>query len=254
MTGFGAFLAKELLEIRRTWRIWVIPGMLVFFGVTSPLIAYFTPTLVASIASGQPGLVIQLPEPTARDAFGQFLKNLSQIVTIAVVIAGAGTVSSERSAGTAVLALSKPLSRAAFVLAKLLGQDLLLVGATAVGTLLTWGVTALIFPKAPVADLIVAVALWLAFALLLTAMMVLFSVVVSSRGGASGAGLVFFFLVLLASTLPWLARYTFAGLFGASGRALAGESVEAIWPLATGTLAMVAAAWGAVAIFRRQEL
>lgn len=254
MTGFGAFLAKELLEIRRTWRIWVIPGMLVFFGVTSPLIAYFTPTLVASIASSQPGVVIQLPEPTARDAFGQFLKNLSQIVTIAVVIAGAGTVSSERSAGTAVLALSKPLSRAAFVLAKLLGQDLLLVGATAVGTLLTWGVTALIFPNPPVAELIVAVALWLAFALLLTAMMVLFSVVVPSRGGASGAGLVFFFLVLLASTLPWLAGYTFAGLLGASGRALAGESVAAGWPLATGALAMVAAAWGAVAVFRRQEL
>ena len=32
MTGFTAFLWKEFVEIRRTWRIWVIPGMLVFFG------------------------------------------------------------------------------------------------------------------------------------------------------------------------------------------------------------------------------
>jgi hypothetical protein len=39
MTGFGAFLRKELIEIRRTWRLWVIPGMLVFLGVTSPIIA-----------------------------------------------------------------------------------------------------------------------------------------------------------------------------------------------------------------------
>ena len=39
MTGFGAFMQKELTEIRRTWRLWVIPGILVFFGVTSPIIA-----------------------------------------------------------------------------------------------------------------------------------------------------------------------------------------------------------------------
>ena len=122
MTGFGAFLWKEFVEIRRTWRIWVIPGMLVFFGVTSPIIAALTPALVRSMAASQPGVVIQIPPPTALDAYGQFLKNLNQFVLIAVIIAGAGVVSGERSSGTAVLALTKPLSRGAFVLAKILSQ------------------------------------------------------------------------------------------------------------------------------------
>ena len=68
MTGFAAFFAKEMLEIRRTWRAWVVPGLLLFFGVTSPIIALVTPSLLASVAGSQPGLVIQLPEPTAADA------------------------------------------------------------------------------------------------------------------------------------------------------------------------------------------
>ena len=34
MSGFSTFLAKEFTEIRKTWRIWVIPGMLLFFAIT----------------------------------------------------------------------------------------------------------------------------------------------------------------------------------------------------------------------------
>ena len=86
MTGFGAFLGKELTEIRRTWRLWVIPGMLVFFGITSPIIAALTPALVQSMATSQPGLVIRIPPPTARDAYVQFIKSLDQLVLIAIII------------------------------------------------------------------------------------------------------------------------------------------------------------------------
>jgi ABC-2 type transport system permease protein len=113
MTGFGAFLRKEVTEIRRTWRLWVIPGMLVFFGVTSPIIAALTPALVRSMAASQPGVVIQLPAPTALDAYAQFIKNLDQFVLLALVITGAGIVSGERASGTAILVLTKPLSRGA---------------------------------------------------------------------------------------------------------------------------------------------
>ena len=45
MSGFGAFLAKELTEIRRTWRIWVVPGIVIFMGLTSPVLAKLTPAL-----------------------------------------------------------------------------------------------------------------------------------------------------------------------------------------------------------------
>jgi hypothetical protein len=123
--GFGAFLGKELTEIVRTWRLWVIPGMLVFFGLTSPILAAITPALVQSMAASQPGVVITLPPPTAFDAYAQFIKNLDQFVLIAIVISGAGAVSGERSSGTAILALTKPLSRGAFVAAKILAQVLL---------------------------------------------------------------------------------------------------------------------------------
>ena len=254
MSGLGAFLRKELTEIRRTWRLWVIPGMLVFFGVTSPILAALTPALVESMAASQPGVVIQMPPPTALDAFGQFIKNLDQFVLIAVVISGAGTISGERSSGTAILALTKPLSRGAFVVAKITSHVALLIVATALGTAACLGMTAVVFDGADAARLVTAVALWLLYASLLIVVMTLFSAGFRSRGAAAGAGLGFYFLTLLLSNWGPAANYGFVGLVPAMRDALMGEALSAGWPVATAAAAIVAGAVGAVWIFERQEL
>jgi ABC-2 type transport system permease protein len=254
MTGFGAFLRKELVEIRRTWRVWVIPGMLVFLGVTSPIIAALTPALMRSVAASQPGVVMRVPQPTALDAFAQFIKNLDQFVLIAVVITGAGVVSGERSSGTAILALTKPLSRGAFVVAKMLSQVALLVGATTLGTMACLAMTAVVFDVPNAARLVIAVALWLLYATLLVVVMTLFSAAFRSRGAAAGAGLGFFFLTLLLSTWGPAARYSFLGLLRAVGGALIGAPLSAGWPIATAVAAIVVGAMAAVRIFERQEI
>ena len=254
MTGFGAFFAKEILEIRRTWRAWVVPGLLLFFGVTSPILALVTPSLLASVAGSQPGLVIQMPEPTAADASAQFLKNLSQIVLFALVIAAAGAVSGERSSGTAIIALAKPLSRPAFVLGKLIADLLLLVGATIAGTLACGTLTLVLFRSVDWKALVAAVALWLVLAMLVTAVVHLCSVVFRSRGAAAGAGLTFLFLLLLAGIWPPARMYSFVGLTSAFGEVLGGRPVAWGWPVTTAVVALVVCAYVAIRQFEHQEL
>ncbi|HUQ80074.1 MAG TPA: ABC transporter permease [Gemmatimonadaceae bacterium] len=254
MTGFGAFMQKELTEIRRTWRLWVIPGILVFFGVTSPIIAALTPALLRSMTASQPGVVIRIPTPGPLDSFVQFLKALDQFVLIAVVITGAGAVSGERGSGTAILALTKPLSRGAFVVAKILSQLALIATSTALGTAVCLVMTALVFDGAFGARLVTAVALWIVYAALLVVVMTLFSATFRSRGAAAGAGLGFYFLTLLLGTWGPMARFGFPGLMPAMGNALVGKPLAAAWPVATAVVAIVAGALAAVAIFERQEL
>ncbi len=254
MTGLGAFLRKELTEIVRTWRVWVIPGMLVFFGITSPIIAALTPALVQSMTASQPGVVIRVPPPTAFDAYAQFLKNLDQFVLIAIVITGAGAVSGERSSGTAILALTKPLSRGAFVVAKILSQVVLLVAATVLGTAICLAVTAVVFPGGNAARLVTTVALWLLYASLFVVVMTLLSASLRSRGAAAGAGLTFYFLALLLSNWGPMARYAFFGLFPAMRDALLGRSLSLGWPLVTAVLAMAVGTVAAMRLFERQEL
>ncbi len=254
MSAFGAFLGKERTESLRTWHFPVIVGMFVLFGIVSPVLAQLTPALVSSMAGSQPGVAIVLPPAVAPDAYRQFVKSLDQIVAIALVLAAAGAVAGERRSGTAVLMLTKPLSRAGFVAAKLAWQVLLLAGATVAGTVVCEAVTSLLFTGAALAPLASAVGAWLPFAALLVTVTTFFSVLVPGTGGAAGAGLAFYFLCMLGTIWAPVARYTFAGLPGAAIQ-LAGRSrVPVLWPVATALAAVCVAAGAAVWAFGRQEL
>jgi ABC-2 type transport system permease protein len=254
VTGFSAFLSKELREIARTWRIWVLPGICVFFGLTSPVLALVTPAMIGSLTSGTPGMVIKIPDPVALDAYAQYMKNLTQIVTIAVIIAGGGVVSAEKRSGSAILVLVKPVSRAAFVVAKAISGSLLLMVAAAAGALLTAGGTALIFDGGDVGAFFTAVGLWLAFGLLLTCLMVLVSSVIDSQAGAAGAGLGIFALISFAGIWAPAREWTPAGLLPAAGDALAGKDVALLWPLVTAGMLAIALVAAAAWAFGRREL
>jgi len=254
MSGYGAFFAKEWLEIQRTWRVWVIPGMLLFFGLTSPILALITPSLVSSLSGAQPGVTITIPPATALDAAAQFLKNLSQIVIFAVIISGAGSVSGERSSGTVILAVTKPVSRSALVGAKLSADLLLLLGATLAGTLICGVVTTGLFGTVPWRGLILSTAFWLTFATLVTCAVTFFSAWLRSRGAAAGAGLAFYFVTLLVSLWAPAVRHSFIGLPSLSATALSGASVAWVWPVVTALAAAAVFAFMSMEAFERQEL
>lgn len=255
MRGFAAFVRKEATEIVRTWRIWVLPGMLLFFALTGPIMAKFTPEIVASVGGDQlAGLMKSLPAPSYLDAYGQWAKNLTQIAIFAIIIIYGGLVSSERKSGTAILVLTKPVSRSAFVLAKAFVHSLFLALAVCAGTLVTWGGTALVFGRAPGGPLWSSALAWLAFGVLFIAVMTLLSTLMGSQAGAAGIGLGVFALMSIASLWEPLATYSPVGLSSASMMLAAGKESAILWPVITS----VALACGLVALaawaFKTKEL
>lgn len=254
MRGFTSFLRKEFTEIVKTWRLWVLPGIVLFFALSGPVIAQLTPQLLESVAGQQPGVVFQIPDPTPTDAYLQWTKNLAQLVTFAIIIIYGGLVSAERKSGTAILVLTKPVSRPAFVAAKFVSQAVMLVCTIVVGALATWGVTFAVFGDAPVRVLAEATGVYLVTAVMFLAMMTLFSVLVNSQAGAAGLGLGFFLVVSIASLWGPALQYSPAGLISAPTELLLGRAGELIWPLVSaGAVSLVAVGAGALA-FTRKEL
>ncbi len=143
----AVLLAKELREQWRTYRFLVVAVVFVAFsGLMSPLVARLTPALIEGLTSsaGQP-ISIQLPEPTAADALAQFLKNLTQIGVIALILVSMGSVASERERGTAALVLSKPVSRLSFLMAKFTALTLVFAVSVTLAALACWGYTVVLF-------------------------------------------------------------------------------------------------------------
>jgi ABC-2 type transport system permease protein len=255
VNGFAAFVRKEATEILRTWRIWVLPGILLFFAITGPAMAKFTPEILKAVA-GMPAAVIEklIPEPTYLDSYGQWAKNLSQIGLFALIIIYGGLVSSERKSGTAILVLTKPVSRTAFVTAKALVHGAFLAITVVVGTLLTWVLTLTVFGSAPPGPLITSAFSWLVFGLLFLSLMTLLSVALPSQAGAAGVGVGVYALLAIAGLSKTLTLYTPVGLSNAPTVLASGQPFPLLWPLTSSIALSIALVAAAAWLFARQEL
>lgn len=122
-----AIFKKEMLEIVRTKKLLIMIIVFVFIGISSPIIAKLIPALLKSLPA-TPGLTINLPDPTWRDAIDQFVKNAAQIAVIVLVFVFAGVISEEKNKKTLEILLTKPVSRAKYILSKYLAAFLSMSG------------------------------------------------------------------------------------------------------------------------------
>ena len=255
MSGaFTTFLAKERRETFKTWRLWVLPGILVFLGLTSPTLTKLTAELLKATAKSQPGLIIRFPPQVARDAYLQFMGNLGQLVMIAIIVVGAATISAERKSGTAVLVLTKPISRTAFVVAKAVSQLALLTCATLLGSALCIATTVALFGTGSIGPFVDAVALWLVYAAMILLLMIMLSAAMRGQAPAIGAGIGLWIALLFLTGFPLLRDHSPAGLMATNNAALRSRDVALLWPITTSVLAGLAFLAAAVWFMGRREL
>jgi len=248
------FARKEAFEIVRTWRIYVLPAIFLLFAITGPFIAKYTPELLTTVGGGQ-FASLELPEPTAYDAYKGWINNLSQIGLFAIIIIYGGIVSGERRTGSAILVLTKPVSRTAFVVVKVAVQAVYVAVLLVLGTVVTWGVSALVFGNAPAAAIWSSALVWLVLALVYLCALTLLSVVISSAAGAAGAGLGLFVVLAAASLWGPLAEYSPAGLAGTASTLATGGDVERLfWPVTVSVAISIVLVGIAAQTFRRQEI
>ena len=166
-----------------------------------------------------------------------------------------GAVATEKERGTAAFILTKPVTRVAFVVAKVVAIGSLLAIALTVSGAFAWAYTAILFEPLPVAGFAGAVALlWLSLAVF-AAVTFLASVVAPSGIVAGGIGFGAFIFAGIISVLPGLGPYLPTSLWGAADQLALGVVPDPLVGPVLFNVALIAATIGlAAAIFRRQEL
>lgn len=253
MSGFAALLRKELLEQWRTMRLPLVATVFLLVGLSSPLLARFTPEILRAVGGDQ--FQIVLPTPTAAAAYDQLAKNLGQFGALVAVLLAMGSVATEKERGTAALILTKPASRGAFLLAKIVAIGTTLGISTAIAAAGAWFYTLILFEPLPLGGFVAALVLqWLAL-VAYASITFLGSTLTRSALAAAGLGVAAFIVLGILGIVPAIGRYLPTGL-GAPARALALDQpgVDALGP----TVASVALIAGLLLIawlsFRRQEL
>ena len=125
---------KEFLEARKNHKLLIITITFLFFGLMSPLSAYFMPQLIGLISADQ-GISIQLNPPTQIDSFLQFYKNISQMALIIMIFIFMGNIANEKESGSADFILVKPVKIVDFIISKYISMYLLILIAMVISTL-----------------------------------------------------------------------------------------------------------------------
>jgi ABC-2 type transport system permease protein len=253
MAGFGPLLRKELLEQWRTLRLPLVAVVFTIVGLASPLLARFTPELLKAVANGQ--FQISLPPPTAADSVAQLAKNLGQFGGLIAVLLATGSVATEKERGTAAMILSKPASRGAFLLSKLVAIGATLGIGVALAAAGAWFYTLVLFEPLPVLGFAAGAALQWLVLLSWASITFLGSTLTRSALAAAGIGIVGFLVVGIAGAIPSIAPFVPTGLIGPANALelglppgdLATPLVATVaWILALGLVSWLA--------FREQEL
>jgi ABC-2 type transport system permease protein len=272
MQGFGNLLRNENRLWWRTSRWWV--QMLIWLAVANGILFMvigIAPKMdnppgqasngQTSQASGESG---DKQQALAELGLSVFLKMAGVAIAIGVVVLAQDTLIGEKQSGTAAWVLSKPVSRSAIVLSKVISYAIgilitMVIAQGCFGYLLLRLVTGISFPILPYAEalglLFLSLLFWLALAAMLSALSNL-------RGMVIGIPL---FLILGYSVFvefaPWTANYMPWGLTSAIsdsrpaiGLALVlGQTIQTWMPLIATLVGCVIFTLVAIWRFQKEE-
>lgn len=246
MRGFRPLLKKEIREQWRTYRLLIVGSLFLMFGITTPLILKYLPQILESAGEG---ITIEIPPPTAAQSLTEYAGTIAQVGVLVAVLVGMGCVANELRSGAAVMTLSKPVGRGAFVGAKLVAMSLTFLVSMAAASALCFAYTVwLIEPAGAVAfvELNVLLGLFLVFCLAVT---LLLSSLFKSSLAAGGAALSVLLGQALLGAVPYVGDFMPNKILGWGNSLLSGGG-ESYW----GALAVTVAAIGLCALAAQRSL
>jgi ABC-2 type transport system permease protein len=252
MSVFVAY-RKEWLELIRSHRLLVVAIVLIFFGLTSPLLAKFTPEIITLIPGGAEISKI-IPTPTVWDAVAQYVKNMSQFGIILALLLTMGAIAQEKDKGTAAMMLVKPLPRGAFLAAKFISLAAMFAVTLAAAGIACYYYTLLLFEPMNILHWLGLNLLLFVYVLVFVALTLFCSTITKSQPAAGGAALGMMVVLGLVGAIPGLGKYLPGELITWGARLMQGDTTISWTALGISIGLIVVPLVAAWLIFNRQEL
>jgi ABC-2 type transport system permease protein len=243
----------EWLRLLRTHRLLALVGIYVFFGLTGPLTARYLSALLGRL--GTEGVRVEFPEPVPADGVAQFVGNTSQLGLLVVVLVAASALAFDARREMAIFLRTRVRTVRDIVLpAYLVNAGAAVMGLVA-GSLAAWYETVVLLGGLPVGPMLTGMALsalFLVFAVSLTAAVASVVRGVAATAGITLAGLLG--LAILGGLTP-VGRWLPNRLAGSMTDLVRGAAVTDFVPaLITSLVATAAGVIVAVAMNARREV
>ena len=244
MTGFWPLIRKEVLEQSRTWKFLAMAGVFTLIAILGASIF----RTVLGVTDKPHGL------EQAREALGNIGGTITFLGTFLVIVVSMGALAGERASGTAAMTLSKPVTRTAFVAAKLAGIALSIVGAIAISGTVTYVLVLVLFADSGVARFALGTMVSATLLLFIASVAFFWSAMFSRPLLAGGIAFAVYVMLNILRAVPHTERYLPVVLIDWATSIIRADTTDQ-WPafaITWGCIALLSL--GAWAIFRLKEL
>jgi ABC-2 type transport system permease protein len=251
MTGLIPLLKKEIKEQFRTYRLLIVGGIFLFFGITTPILLKFLPELV-KLAGEQ--IPVEIPPPTAIQSLVEYAGTIGQLGVLVTVLIAMGSIANELRYGTAVMVLSKPVTRAAFVSAKFIAMSLTFLVSLIAASLFCFFYTVWIIGPADAQAFLGLNLLLGLFMLFCLAVTLLFSSLFRSSLAAGGLALALLIAQAGISVVPAIGKYMPGKLLSWGTALLTGSGESSWWALAVTVVVIGLCLYSAQRLLKNRDL
>jgi ABC-2 type transport system permease protein len=228
MRGMRPLLKKEILEQLRTYRLLIVGGIFLFFGLSTPILLKYLPEII-KLAGEQ--IPVEIPPPTAIQSLAEFAGTIGQIGVLVAVLVSMGVIANELKNGTAFMTLSKPVTHSAFVNAKFIAMSLTFIVSLILSALCCYAYTVWIIGPASFLPFIAQTLLLGLFLLFCLAVTVLFSSFFKSSLAAGGLAIAVIIGQQVISSIPYIGNYFPGKILSWGNNLLNGSEVGYTWAL-----------------------
>jgi ABC-2 type transport system permease protein len=219
MTGYTVFVKKELNEFFKTSRWIVFSSLMLLCAAFGPVFTLVLPPLYESLEGFE--MLAAMMEPRWLYSLLSFHENIMQIGIIMIAIMFASYIAGEKSKGTAIIMLSKNLSRSAFLISKLTVQIIIWTGYYIVSLAITLISTELLF-NIEAENMFAAFTLAWLYGMFFITMTLFFSTLMKRTLPAALLVLAVWFFLSILSIIPYVREYSPAYQMGYFHRLLTG--------------------------------
>lgn len=254
MSKMTVLIRKEILEQWRTKKILIICVIFLFVAVASPILAKILPEIMKSVSV--PGLSINLPESTYKDALDQFIKNISQIALLVLVFVVAGVVSDEKSKKTLEIVMTKPISRTKFILSKYFSSFLTVSVIFMTASAIFYAYTASLFSPFNLVNYLIMTLSILLYILMIMSITIFASTIVKNSIMAGGIGFASYILFgTIFGLLEGIKNFSPNLIFSNYQTIISsGWSNDLIYPIIVTVSLIIVSVIATIIVFKRQEI
>jgi len=208
--SFFVFAQKEVVEILRTKRLFVLACVFLFFAFASPMLARFMMEfLVMLMPADEMAMFIEIPPPAWQDSYMQFYGNMSQIGVITVILLFMGIVLDEQRKGTAALMMMKGLTHTGFIMAKFAVISISAFVVLLISGLIAHLYTIILFGEAAdIGRMLLGMLVFMPSVLFMLAVQIFFSTVAKSTAMSAIFGFLALMFVGILPTIPRIGEFT----------------------------------------------